>query len=171
MANYLSACLLTVVCVFALKMCFQNGNFLSRSRCLSLLICSFLLIVFQVDAQNNISIIKDGRFFSIKQGLAAPEFAAAYRKVFQPYLGLKWVASPVLEEPSREVVINNGGVKVLVFFACRPHACGNEKLVFVFDPMAGKGWGAVSIRSDVEEAGSVDSEIEWLIKRNLEGRK
>ncbi len=107
---------------------------------------------------------------TLRKGLGVPTFAAAYKRSFEPYLGLRWVASPVLEQPVRSVATSEGRTLSL-YTACRPHACAMEKLVFVYDAETEKGWGALQVRSDVEGAVAAPAAVEQLVKDALEGRK
>lgn len=74
--------------------------------------------------------------------------ATSYKKVFAPYLALKWVSYPVLGDAGTLVDDPVLG-PVVLYVICRPHACGTERLVFVYKPSTGQAWGRVKIISDV----------------------
>lgn len=102
---------------------------------------------------------------TIREALKTPAFQSAYKRAFAPYLGMKWVSAPTLEEPAKGEVRADGAI-VRVFMACRPHACGSERLSFVFEPASGKGWGRISIKSDVQGDAPVDA-VETLLNRAI----
>lgn len=145
------------------------GKFLVRScqfTCLILVVLFLESYTHASEVEKPIDLIAKEAPMTIGDGIKEKRFSNAFRRVFAPYFGLSWVKTPVLEEP-RKIMNLGEDRQVLVFFACRPHACSSEKLCFVFDPKSGDGWGAIRIQSDVEGSAPL-SDIEKIVNTVLE---
>lgn len=92
----------------------------------------------------------------------------AYVSAFEPYLGLSWIKRPDLGD--EESLVHHQTLGLLrVFRACKPHACDTERLVFVYQPSTRKGWGRLSIRTEILGAKST-STVEQIFS-GIEGKK
>jgi hypothetical protein len=107
-----------------------------------------LIAVFATAFAQQVSAASQGEPRTIAEGLKSQAFRGAYRRVFAPYLGLRWVSTSVLEEPAKSETLPDGR-KVLVFVTCRPHACAGERLAFAFESATGNGWGLIHIKPHV----------------------
>lgn len=99
----------------------------------------------------------------IFNALKEKQFLVAYKKAFDAYWALKWVSlgnGPT--SPAEKKILNTGEVGYL-YKTCRPHACDQEFLYFIYLPASEKGWGVLSIRSDVNGAPRLSSEIENIL--------
>jgi hypothetical protein len=106
----------------------------------------------------------------IFNALKEKQFLVAYKKAFDAYWALKWVSlgnGPT--SPAEKKILNTGEVGYL-YKNCRPHACDQEFLYFIYLPVSGKGWGVLSIKSDVEGLIIPSSEVENILI-NLAGER
>lgn len=92
----------------------------------------------------------------------------AYMSAFEPYLGLSWVKRPALGDEESLVDHQTLG-SLRVFRACKPHACDTERLVFVYQPSTRRGWGRLSIRTEILGTEST-SAVERFFSR-IEGQR
>jgi hypothetical protein len=104
----------------------------------------------------------------LRDGLDDVDFAAAYRAAFGNYMGLKWVSRPTLETLAETRVLKSGTVLSL-YSACRPHACSQEFLYFVYDFSSKRGWGVLNVLSDATGKTNPPREIKELLLK--EGEK
>lgn len=79
------------------------------------------------------------------------DVAKSYADAFFPYLPLKWISTPVLGGKGRLYSDADVG-DLIIYTACRPHACDTDKLFFIYKPIEKKGWGVVRIKSDISGA-------------------
>lgn len=103
--------------------------------------------------------------------LKEERFSTAYKRAFEAYWGLKWVSlgyGPTI--PAEKKILKNGEI-VYLYSTCRPHACDTEHLYFLYAPALGRGWGVLSIRSDVEGVPRPSSEVENLLLNSVEGKE
>lgn len=106
----------------------------------------------------------------IFDALKEKRFLAAYKRTFEAYWALKWVS--LGDGPSsaaQKKVLGNGEVFYL-YKTCRPHACDKEYLNFIYSPGSGKGWGVLSIQSDIEGLVIPNSEVENILIKALRVR-
>ena len=100
---------------------------------------------------------------SISDGLKDAKFYNAYKKVFQSFFGIKWVKEPILEDSVKSMKSSNkNNVTYSIYFSCKPHSCNSEKLVFVYNPINGYGWGKLKIDSETNDF-PIEEEIESII--------
>jgi Inhibitor of vertebrate lysozyme (Ivy) len=98
-------------------------------------------------------------------------FSTAYKRAFEPYWGLKWVSfGDGPSSPAEKKILKNGEI-VYLYSTCRPHACDTEHLYFLYAPASGRGWGVLSIRSDVEGVPIPSSEVENLLLNSVGVKK
>ena len=92
-------------------------------------------------------------------------FSAAYKKVFEAYLGLKWVgtgAGPTSPAEKRNLKI---GDIAYLYFTCRPHACETEYLYFLYLPSKARGWGVINIKSNTDNLPWINPEIDDILSK------
>jgi len=95
--------------------------------------------------------------------LKEERFFKAYKKVFDAYLGLKWVATAFgPTSPAEKRNLKNGDVAYL-YSTCRPHACETENLYFLYSPAQGRGWGVINIKSNTDDLPWIDPEIDSIL--------
>ena len=103
--------------------------------------------------------------------LKEQRFLTAYKRAFEAYWGLKWVAlGDGPGSPVEKKILKNGEI-VYLYSTCRPHACDTENLYFLYEPTSGKGWGILSIRSDVEGMPRSSSEVKNILLNSMEGKE
>ncbi|PIT78325.1 Ivy family c-type lysozyme inhibitor [Limnohabitans sp. JirII-31] len=135
------------------------------------LLCAVFLMTPAIWAQNNFQQEQEQVQPLLFNALKEQRFSAAYKKVFEPYLGLKWVSfgsGPT--SPAEKKTLKNGDV-IYIYSTCRPHACDAEYLYFVYAPSSGAGWGMLSIRSDIESISSPSTELTGVLSNLLGAKK
>ena len=137
--------------------------------CRRCLLCAAFLMTPAIWAQKNSQQeqVQPLLFNALKE----KRFSSAYKKVFEPYLGLKWVSfgsGPT--SPAEMKILKNGDV-IYIYSTCRPHACDKEYLYFLYKPSLGVGWGVLSIQSDIELISAPGTEMVSVLSNFLGTKK
>jgi hypothetical protein len=101
----------------------------------------------------------------IFNALQEKQFLAAYKRAFDAYWDLKWVSlgnGPT--SPAEKKFLDSGEIGYL-YKTCRPHSCDKEFLYFIYFPASGRGWGLLSIRSDIEGLLIPSLEVENILMK------